>query len=62
LTIPKRDKIGFERYAAEEPVIANTRIMTKTCQFDLIFQRSLKLDILLFFDKYNALRTWNKTS
>jgi hypothetical protein len=46
LTIPKRDKIGFERYAAEEPVIANTTIMTKTCQFDLIFQRSLKLDIL----------------
>jgi hypothetical protein len=43
--MPKVKSIGFERYAALEPVIANTKMMTNNCQFDFIFQRSLKLAI-----------------
>jgi len=45
-SIPKVARIGFERYAADEPVMAKTTIMTKTCQLDFIFQRSLKLAII----------------
>lgn len=43
--MPIADNIGFESKADVEPVIAKTTIMTKTCQFELIFHRSLKLDI-----------------
>ena len=44
--IPNQCNIGFEIIAAEEPVMANTKIMTKTCQLDFIFQRSLKFAIV----------------
>ncbi len=43
--IPNQCNIGFEIIAAEEPVMAKTKIMTKTCQFDFMFQRSLKFPI-----------------
>ena len=43
--MPITKSMGFERYAALEPVIANTKMMTNNCQFDLIFQRSLKFAI-----------------
>ncbi len=43
--MPIADNMGFERNAEVEPVTAKTTVMTKTCQFELIFHRSLKLDI-----------------
>lgn len=41
--IPKSTRIGLAIRAEVEPVTANTTIMTKTCQSDVMFQRSLKL-------------------
>ena len=45
LLIPNKCNNGFEIIAALEPVMANTKIMTKTCQFDFIFQCTLKFAI-----------------
>ncbi len=39
---PSQCSIGLEIIAAVEPVMANTKMMTKTCQFEVMFQRSLK--------------------
>ncbi len=50
--IPKRAKIGFAIIAEVEPVTANTTSMTKTCQFDVMFQRSLKLPIFIIICKF----------
>ncbi|WP_293875726.1 hypothetical protein, partial [Flavobacterium sp.] len=47
LLTPKLDKIGLERKAALDPVIAKTKMMTNNCHLDLIFQRSLKLSMFL---------------
>ena len=43
--IPKNAKMGLAISAEVEPVTAKTTIMTKTCQSDVMFQRSLKLAI-----------------
>lgn len=43
--IPNHSKIGFDKIADEEPVMANTKIMTKICQLEFICQRFLKLFI-----------------
>lgn len=45
--MPKKAKIGFAIIADVEPVIANTTNITKTCQLDVMFQRCLKLLIIL---------------
>lgn len=47
--IPKSAKMGLAISADVEPVTANTTKMTKTCQSDVMFQRSLKL--LIVFNK-----------
>lgn len=39
--IPKNSVSGFASFAAELPVIANTKKITNSCQFDWIFHRCL---------------------
>jgi hypothetical protein len=46
LEIPNACNMGLEIMAAVEPVMANTKIMTKTCQFEVMFQRSLKFPMI----------------
>lgn len=55
MEIPNHFKIGLEISAADEPVKANTTIMTKTCQLDVMFQRCLKLLIIIKCDKFTQI-------
>ena len=48
LTIPIHDKMGFDKYADVDPVMAKTTRMTKACQLDVMFQRCLKFVIMQF--------------
>lgn len=46
--IPKKASTGFATEAEVEPVTAKTTKMTKTCQLEVMFQRSLKFPIVVF--------------
>jgi len=48
LEISNSNKMGLAISAEVEPVIAKTTMIIKTCQFEVIFQRSLNVPIFLY--------------